>query len=73
MTDKVTENTIEKFAVQLLEHQGYAYVYGPAIAPDSDTPERASFEEVLLLERLRKAARRINAHLPAEEAKVMPA
>lgn len=39
---KITESTIETFAIELLEKQGYQYVYGPSIAPDSDTPERAS-------------------------------
>ncbi len=64
MTAKITESAIETFAIQLLEHQGYTYVYGPSIAPDSDTPERQSFEEVLLVERLRMAARRVNHTLP---------
>jgi len=64
MTNKITESAIETFAIQLLERQGYSYVYGPAIAPDSDAPERASFEEVVLVERLRTAARRINHTLP---------
>lgn len=63
MTDKITEDAIEKSALQLLEHQGYSYVYGPTIAPDSDTPERSSFEEVVLVARLRVAALRINTRL----------
>ena len=66
MTDKITEDAIEKFALLLLEHQGYTYAYGPTLAPDGDAPERASFEDVVLVERLRDAARRINGHLPAE-------
>ena len=56
---KITESQIEKFAIELHEKQGYQYVYAPDIAPDSDTPERARFEDVLLLERLRKAVGRI--------------
>ncbi len=38
----------------------------PDIAPDSDTPERDRFEDVLLLERLRKAIGRINPDIPAD-------
>ena len=53
--NKIAESQIEQFAIELLEHQGYQYVY----APDSDTPERARFEDVILLERLRKAVGRI--------------
>ena len=37
---KITESAIEKFAIELLEKQGYQYIYAPSIAPDSDTPER---------------------------------
>ncbi len=56
---RITESAIEEFAIELLEKSGYQYVYAPNIAPDSDTPERARFEDVLLLERLRKAVGRI--------------
>lgn len=34
--------------------------------PDSETPERQSFEDVLLLERLTAAVARINPHVPAD-------
>ena len=34
---------------------GRAVIDGSDIAPDSDTPERDRFEDVLLLERLRRA------------------
>lgn len=62
----ITEDKIETFAIELLEKQGYQYVYAPDIAPDSETPERARFEDVFLLERLRKAAGRINPKIPAD-------
>jgi type I restriction enzyme R subunit len=61
---KIAESDIEAFAIELLEKQGYRYVYGPAIAPDGDTPERASFEEALLLDRVRRAVSRINPAVP---------
>ena len=62
----ITESAIEQFAIELLEEQGYQYVYAPDIAPDSKTPERQSFEDVLLLERLRTAVGRINPGIPAD-------
>jgi type I restriction enzyme R subunit len=65
MSDKITESAIEKHAIELLKHQGYHYIYAPNIAPDSDTPERQSFEDVLLLERLQTAVGRINPKIPA--------
>jgi type I restriction enzyme R subunit len=66
MTEKITESSIEKFAIELLEKSGYQYVYGPDIAPDSDTLERQSFEDVLLIERITAAVARINPHVPAD-------
>ena len=57
--NKITESTIKELAIELLEKSSYPYVYAPGIAPDSDTPERNRFEDVLLLERLRKAVGRI--------------
>jgi len=56
--EKITENAIEEHAIQLLGTQGYTYIHGPSIAPDSDTPERHSFEDVLLLDRLQSAPRK---------------
>ncbi len=44
----IIESVIEEFAIKLLEKSGYQYIY----APDSATPERNRFEDVLLLERL---------------------
>ena len=64
--ERITENTIEKFAIELFEKLGYQYVYAPDIAPDSETPERERFEDVVLLERLRLAVARINPTIPAD-------
>ncbi|HKM93592.1 MAG TPA: type I restriction endonuclease subunit R, partial [Prolixibacteraceae bacterium] len=62
----ITENSIEEFAIELLEKLGYESVYGPDIAPDGETPERESYEQVLLIDRLRKALKRINRNMPAD-------
>jgi type I restriction enzyme R subunit len=56
---RISESTIEKFTIELVEKSGYQYVYAPDIAPDSDTPERNRFEDVLLLERLQSAVGRL--------------
>jgi len=57
---EITENAIEIFCIELLEKQGYEYIYAPDIAPDSDNPQRSSFEDVLLSACLRDAVSRIN-------------
>ncbi|MCP4693326.1 MAG: type I restriction endonuclease subunit R, partial [Desulfobacterales bacterium] len=66
MKDKITEDAIEKFAVELLEQRGWEYLHAPSIAPDGDAPERRSFEDVLLMGRLRKAVGRINPAIPPD-------
>lgn len=66
MSKKITESEIEKFAIELLEKQGYQYIHGPDIAPDSKKAERASYEDVILLEKLKTAVTRINPLIPAE-------
>ena len=64
--NKITESEIEQFTIELLEKQGYHYIYAPDIAFDSDTPERESFGDVLLLERLQAAVGRINPSIPSD-------
>ena len=59
MSDKITENEIELFAIELLEKQGYEYIYAPEY-------ER-NFEEVILKERLQNALTIINPSLEYEQ------
>ncbi len=61
---KLAESDIEQFSIEQLEDLGYQYIYSPEIAPDGAKPERQSFEDVLLLERLREAVGRINPNIP---------
>ena len=63
---KITESEIEQFAIELLEKQGYSYTYGPAIAPDSENPERKSFEDVILLNTLSDILPTLNPTLPPD-------
>jgi type I restriction enzyme R subunit len=66
MTGKITESEIEQHAIELLEQQGFRYLYGPDIAPDSDNPARQSFEDVLLLNILKTAVTKINPAIPPD-------
>lgn len=60
MMQNLNENAIEILAIERLKALGYQYIHGAEIAPDSTSPERESFADVLLIERLRQAAKRIN-------------
>ncbi len=66
MSNKITENTIEEFTIELLERLGYEYIYAPDIAHDGKNPERSSYEEVLLVGRLQNAISRINPKIPID-------
>lgn len=63
---RITENSIEDYAIKLLEHLGYEYIYAPSIAHDGENPERNSYEEILLNNRIAEAVRRINPTVPPE-------
>jgi type I restriction enzyme R subunit len=66
MFGKITESEIEKLAIELLENSGYQYIYAPDIAPDSETPCRQSFTDVLLVDRLSATVGRINPEVAEE-------
>ncbi|MFO1127830.1 MAG: type I restriction endonuclease subunit R [Rhodospirillales bacterium] len=61
-----TESHVEDAALAWLDGLGYAVRAGPDISPDGATPERASYGDVVLTDRLREAIARLNPHLPAE-------
>ncbi len=62
----VTEASIEKFTVENLQGLGWDYSDGLSLAPGSETSERSSYEQVLLLARLRRSIARLNLDIPAE-------
>jgi len=51
----LTEDDIETIALEWFAECGYEIVHGPDIAPEMPGAERASYEEVLLVERLKRA------------------
>jgi len=63
---RITEDRIELLAIQRLESLGYHYLYGPDIACDGAYPERDNYEQVILLQRLKHAVRRINPDIPVD-------
>ena len=63
---KFSESHVEDAALEWLAGLGYAVLHGPDISPDCPTPERISYDQVVLTPRLRKSLKRLNSHLPAE-------
>lgn len=62
----ITESNIEQLGVETLQSSGWEYQPGLALVPGSETSERSSYEQVLLLSRLRRAIARLNPDIPAE-------
>jgi len=60
----MTENQLEQDALSWLVEVGYTHLSGYDIAPDGPSPERDSFRQVLLPQRLRDAIARLNPHIP---------
>lgn len=60
----ISESNIEELALEELQKLGWSYAYGPDIAFEGTVPERSSYEDIILVERLRKAVAKINPGIP---------
>jgi len=66
MSKIIAESEIEEVALEILSELGYVTLFGPDIAFDGKTPERANYSEVILTKRLREAVDRLNLNIPVE-------
>jgi type I restriction enzyme R subunit len=62
----IVESHVEEAALAWLEELGYATANGIEIGPDGASPERASYGDVLLVDRLRSAIELLNPSLSSE-------
>lgn len=66
MTDQFNESTVEEASLSWFDELGYGIAHGPSIAPGEPGAMRDSFDQVVLVERLREAIDRINPTIPQE-------
>src|SRR2546422_5428821 len=66
MSTGFAESHVEEATLAWLQELGYSIRNGLEMAPDSAKPERPSYADVVLVERLRQAIARLNPHLPPE-------
>ena len=66
MKKVITESEVEEVALEILSELGYTTIYGPDISPDGENPERSSYENVVLVERLKEAIDKFNPTIPDE-------
>ena len=63
MSKIIAESDVEEAMLELLKELGYKVLNGPEIAPDGEHPERNSYADVVLVERLENAIRYLNPQL----------
>jgi type I restriction enzyme R subunit len=63
---RLNEDSYEEQCLNWLREIGWNWVKGPEIAHDGIRPERSSYKDIVLIERLEDAIRRINPGLPRE-------
>lgn len=61
----LNEQQLEGLCVTWFQDTGWDYRAGPDIAPDSDSPQRSDYRQVLLQGELREALSRLNPQIPA--------
>ncbi|MCH7401206.1 type I restriction endonuclease subunit R [Belliella kenyensis] len=62
----ITEDKIETFAIEVLQSLGWEYVHGLMLAPGAEQAERENFEQIVLVERLRKSVAVLNSTIPQD-------
>ena len=61
-----TESIVEEATLGWFDELGYAIAHGPDLAPGEPAAGRASYGDVVLVDRLRSALARINPTIPSE-------
>ena len=62
----ITESLVEAATLEWFEQLNYTTLHGLDIAPDTAAADRQSYADVVLIDRLRSAFKRINPNVPAE-------
>ena len=60
----LNEQQLEELCLAWFQETGWHFAHGPDIAPDSGSPERSDYRQVVLRERLLHALARLNPQLP---------
>lgn len=61
----ITEGQLEQLCLQWFQDCGWDTVFGPDIAHDGATPERSSYRDVVLVQRLKCSLTRLNPQVPS--------
>lgn len=64
--ENFTEDLLETAALEILDELEYNYAFGPDIAYEGSMPERSSYKEVLLEQRVKDALFKLNRDFPQD-------
>src|SRR4051794_17261962 len=59
----MTEGVVEDAVLEYFRTLGYHTLPGPLLAPDGEAPERGAYDEVVLVDRLRTVAAKLNPNV----------
>ncbi len=62
----ISEADVEAALLDQLEGLGYTRLPDSIAGPDGSAPERASYSDVVLMDRLKRAVDRLNPDIPSE-------
>jgi type I restriction enzyme R subunit len=62
----LNEDAYELQCIEWLKRAGWNYVHGGVIAPEGTAPERASYKDVILIDRVEESLSRINPGVPKD-------
>ncbi len=66
MPKAIIESEVEQAVLDILKELGYKTIWGPDIAFDGARPERKSYSDVVLIDRLKDAVAKLNPSIPSE-------
>jgi len=62
----LNEDAYEVQCIEWLKNIGWSYLHGGVIAPEGTAPERASYNDVILVDRVEESLARINPGVPRD-------
>lgn len=66
MVGGFSEDHVEQAGIEVFKRLGYLYLHGGDISPDGAAPQRVSFQDVVLAERLKAFVEANNPHVPED-------
>ena len=67
----INKDQVEQLAIEWFKELGYDYLHGYDISPYSEQPQRESYQEILLSNKVKSALTKLNPTLPTSAIDVV--